>query len=171
MNKLVECYITRNYYQLLKIAKNITKQDELHQDLLHEVIIQLYDKDKITLKSYDDNSIRYYITAIIRINWYSKTSPFYYKMKKERRLYVDLSECFNMEADQEVYEREQLFELLEQQYCELDWFKKSLLDLYLTLNSLKAVSKQTNIPLTSISNYIKQGKAEIKNNVLKKLNQ
>jgi len=59
MNKKIECYITRNYYELFNIAKKITKKHNLTQDLLHEVIIQLYDKDKIILTNYDDNSIKY----------------------------------------------------------------------------------------------------------------
>ena len=78
MNKSVESYLTRNYYQLLTIAKKMTKNHDLHQDLLHEVIIQLYDKERIKLKSFDDDSIRYYIVAIMRINWFSNTSPFHY---------------------------------------------------------------------------------------------
>jgi len=76
----------------------------------------------------------------------------------------------NMESDQETFETEQLFQLLEEEYCELDWFRKSLLDLYLSLNSLKAVSRKTTIPLTSISRYIREGKEQIKINVISKLN-
>jgi hypothetical protein len=75
-----------------------------------------------------------------------------------------------MESEQEVFESEQLFQLLEENYAELDWFRKSLLDMYLTLNSLKAVSRKTTIPLTSISRYIKEGKEQIRANVLEKLN-
>lgn len=171
MNSLIECYITRKYYELLNISNKITKNHELSQDLLHEVIIQLYDKDEINLKSYDDNSIKYYITAIMRINFYSKTSPFFYRIRKFSKIAsVDISACYEMEADQEMFESEQLYELLEQEYCELDWFRKSLLDLYLSLNSLKAVSRVTNIPITSISNYIRDGKKQIKSNVISKLN-
>ena len=75
-----------------------------------------------------------------------------------------------MESEQEQFESEQLFQLLEEHYCELDWFRKSLLDMYLSLNSLKAVSRKTTIPLTSISRYIREGKEQIKTNVLNKLN-
>ena len=88
MRKEIECFLNRNYYQLLNISNKITKNNQLSQDLLHEVILQLYDKDDIVLKSYDDNSIKYYITAIMRINYYSKTSPFYYKIKRERVLMI-----------------------------------------------------------------------------------
>lgn len=76
----------------------------------------------------------------------------------------------NMETEQEVFETEELFQILEQEYAELTWFHKSILDMYLTLNSLKAVSRKTTIPLTSISRYIKEGKAQIKTNVINRLN-
>lgn len=172
MRKEIESYLTREYYQLLKIAKKLTKGDQLSQDLLHEVIIQLYDKNDIILKSYDDNSIKYYITAVMRINYYSKTSPFFYRIKRERTLMtVDVTTCWDMSYEQESFETEELYQLLEEEYCELNWFKKSLLDMYLTLNSsMKAVSRKTNIPIQSISRYIKETRLEVKTNIINKLN-
>jgi hypothetical protein len=171
MNRTIESFITRKYYELLNIAKKITKTDEeTSRELLHEVILQLYQRDEIVLKSYEDDSIKYYITSIMRVNYYSSTSPYHYRIRKERLKYSELTEVLNMEQEQEVFESEQLFQLLEEQYCELDWFRKSLLDLYLSLNSLKAVSRKTTIPLTSISRYIKEGKEQIKANVILKLN-
>jgi DNA-directed RNA polymerase specialized sigma24 family protein len=172
MRKEVEDYITRNYYHLLTIAKKLTKGDQLSQDLLHEVILQLYDKEDIILKSYDDNSIKYYIVAIMRINYYSKTSPFFYKIRRERTLMtVDITTCWDMSYEQESFESEELYQLLEEEYCELNWFKKSLLDMYLSLNSsMKAVSRKTNIPIQSISRYIKETRQEVKTNIINKLN-
>jgi hypothetical protein len=173
MNKEVENYIIREYYKLQSIANKICKRtDDLHKDLLHEVILQLYDKDEIKLKKYDDNSIKYYITAIMRINYYSKTSPFYYKIRRENVIInVDLSTCFDLEYEQESFESEILLQLMEQEYAELDWFKKSLLDLYLSLNSsMKAVSRKTTIPISSISRYLKEIRTETKQKIINKLN-
>lgn len=167
--KEINCYITRNYYQLLKIAKTITKNDELHQDLLHECLFQILDRNEVNLKSYDDNSIRYFITAVMRINWFSKTSPFYYKLKKERRLYVDISECYDMAEDQEEFEISNIMDIMEIEYTELDFFQKSLMDLYLMMGSLKKVSEKTNIPITTISRYIRETKTNLKNEINKKL--
>lgn len=174
MNKTIEEYITKNYYNLLTIAKRICKTNtDIHQELLHEVILQLYDKERINLKSYDDNSIKYYITAVMRINYYSKTSPFYYKIRRERIIMsVDLSTCYDLSAEQESFETEELFELLEQNYSELDWFRKSLMDMYLVANrSMAAVSRKTTIPIQSISRYIKEAREQVKTNIINKLNQ
>jgi len=172
MRKEIESYITRDYYNLLNISKKMTRGDQLSHDLLHEVILQLYDKDDIILKSYDDNSIKYYIVAIMRINYFSKTSPFFYRIKRERILMnVDITTCWDMSYEQESFESEELYQLLEQEYCELNWFKKSLLDMYLSLNSsMKAVSRKTNIPIQSISRYIKETRQEVKTNIINKLN-
>lgn len=171
MNKQIECFITRNYSVMLNIAKKITKKDEeTSRELLHEVILQIYSRGEVKLREYTDDSIKYYLTSIMRINYYSSTSPYYYRIRKERCLYTDLSEAYHIEDEQQSFESEELFSLLEEQYCELDWFRKSLLDLYLSLNSLKAVSKKTSIPLTSISRYIKEGKQQIKDNIIIKLN-
>ena len=171
MRKIFDCYITRNYQQLLKISKSITKTDiETSRELLHECLFQIYNRDEIKLKEYTDDNLRYYLTSIMRINYYSSTSPYHYRIRKERQKYTDLTDVLNMESEQEIFETEELFQLLEEEYCELDWFRKSLLDMYLTLNSLKAVSKKTTIPLTSISRYIKEGKEQIRRNIILNLN-
>ena len=90
MNKEIERYITTNYYQLLNIAKKITKNHELTSDLFHEVILQLYNKNNIVLQEYSDDQMKYYIVSVIRINWHSKTSPFYYKIRKESSRYTNI---------------------------------------------------------------------------------
>jgi len=126
MNQQIELYLSKNYYVLLNIAKKITKQSELSQDLLHEIILQLYDKDEIKLR---------------------------------------------LSYEQEEFESEELLQLLEIEYANLDWFKKSLLDLYLSLNSsMKAVSRKTNIPTQSISRYMKETRNTVITNINNKLN-
>lgn len=172
MNKLVECYITRKYYELLAISKKITKRDtETARELLHEIILQLYNRDEIVLKDYTDDSIKYWLTSIMRVNYYSNTSPYHYRIRKQAQSFTELTYIMDMEEPQEEFESELVYQLLEANYAELDWFRKSLLDMYLTLNSLKAVSRKTTIPLTSISRYIREGKDQIRNNVIKGLNQ
>lgn len=165
MRKEIEEYITNNYFELIKISKTITKNHDLHQDLLHEVILQLYDKDDIILKEYSNNQIRYFIVAIMRINWYSKTSPFYYKVRREMQKYVDITEILQIEDDQQNFEKEMIFNILETSFCELTWFQKSIIHMYLVLGSLKKVSNQTDIPLTSVARYVRGAKEQIKNDI------
>jgi len=85
---------------------------------------------------------------------------------------VDISTCYDLSSEQESFETEELYELLEQNYSELDWFRKSLMDMWLTMNtSMAAVSRKTTIPIQSISRYIKEAREQVKTNVINKLNQ
>jgi hydroxymethylpyrimidine pyrophosphatase-like HAD family hydrolase len=170
MNQFIENYITKNYYELLSISKKITKNNDLSQDLLHEVILQLYNKENIILREYDDKQIKYYIVSILRTNWYSNTSPFYYKVRREIQKYTDINEILTMSDEQEQFEKQMIFDILEEEWCELDWFRKALFEMYMTLGSMKKVAHKTTIPLSSISNYLKESRTQIKKNVLYKLN-
>jgi hypothetical protein len=169
MNQLIEGYITRNYYRILQITKRITKGHELSQDLLHEVILQLYNKKEIILNNYDDDTIRYYITSVLRINWNSSTSPFYYKMRKESSKYEPLTDIFEYEDEQLIWEKEILLQSLEISYSELDFWRKGMIELYLVLGSVNKVSKHTGIPKSSIIKYVKESREQLKNNTLEKL--
>jgi len=172
MNKEIERYITTNYYQLLTIAKKITKNHDLTQDLFHEVIIQLYNKNNIVLQEYSDEQMKYYIVSIMRINWHSQTSPFYYKIRKESSKYTNIDDIYDLVDDTQLeFEKQHLFDILEQSWCELDWFRKSLFEMYMTLGSMKKVSKQTRIPISSISRYLKESKELIKTNIYTKTNE
>lgn len=170
MNEKVESFITHNYYLLLRISKKITKGHELSQDLLHECIVQLYNKEKIILNNYTDDIIKYYITSIMRINWNSVTSPFYYRMRKESSKYQPIQDIFEYEDEHQLnWEKEMLYQSLEQSYSELDFWSKSMMDLYLVLGSVNKVSKYTNIPKSSIIKYVSQSKQKIKTNTLVKM--
>lgn len=166
MNQQIEKFITNNYYELLKISKKITSNHNLYKDLLHEVIIQLYDKDNIILRDYTNEQIKYYIVSIMRMNWHSKTSPFYYKVRREIMMYSEFHPSFDIpeEETQLEFEKQIIFDILEVGWTELDWFHKSLMEMYLTLGSMNKVAKKTKIPLTSIRRYINSAKTTIKKN-------
>jgi DNA-directed RNA polymerase specialized sigma24 family protein len=171
MNHKIEDYIVRNYFHLLQISKKITKGHELSNDLLQDVLVQLYEKNSdIVLRNYEDNDIKYYITAVMRINWNSKTSPFYYRIRKEMDKYTPISDNYEVIDDMdEKMDKEILIQCLEISFAELNWFQKSVFELYMTLGSYNAVSKKTGIPLTSIARYIRESKNEIKSKIKDKL--
>lgn len=166
----IEQYITKHYYELLEICNKMTKRDSLAGDLLNDVLLQLYDKKEIKLSKLDDNSIKYYIIKCLTINWYSKTSPFYRKIRMESSKYSELFEVANLIDDDNLFSSHQLFEVMETEWTELNWFHKIIFEKYLTLGSLKKVSSDTRIPLTSIARYVKETKTLIKENTFRKLN-
>jgi DNA-directed RNA polymerase specialized sigma24 family protein len=177
MNCKVNDYIVRNYKELHMIANKITKGHELSEELLHECLLQLYEKDEIVLKKYCDSSIKYYITAVMRINYYSKTSPFYYKIRKEAQTYLELFDDFiyeplydfEYEEQQIALEKEKLICILENEYVELEWFEKSIFDLYIIMGSIKKVAKKTKIPVSNVARYIKEIRNKIKTNMINEL--
>ena len=166
----IERYIAKNYYELLNICNKITKHDTFAGDLLNDVILQLYDRDNINLNKLDDNSIKYYIVKCLTINWYSKTSPIYRKVRRESSLYNELFDVANMVDDNDLFTEHHIMELVETEFTELNIFNKIVFEKYMVLGSLKKVSTDTRIPLTSIARYVKETKQIIKQNTFRKLN-
>lgn len=164
----IEQFITNNYYELLKITKKITNNSDWSQDLLHNVITQLYDRESINLHSLDDKTIKFYIIGIIKINWTSKTSPFYRKIKMESSLYNELT-TQNDNIREDVINEHQLMEIIENEWAETDFFHKVIFEKYLTMGSLKKVAQSTTIPLPSVARYVQETKKTIKANTFRKL--
>jgi len=146
----------------------MTKHSSWAEDLLNDVLLQLWEKDDIKLTKLDDNTIKYYIIRCITTNWYSETSPFYRKIKRESSLYSDLKDITDSATNDVELEQHIMMDTLEEEYGALGWFQKDLLSRYLILGSYKKVSQQTRIPLNSVHNYVKQAKIELKENVFKK---
>jgi len=164
MKPEINNYLSRHYYTLLSIAFKYTKNNDWASELLHEVILQLYEKDELKLKL-DDNSIKYYIIRMLMVNWCYPSSPFYIKYKKYNYIHVDLNEAM-MVINDETSDQHNFMDILEQEFSDTFWFSKILFQKYILLGSLKKVSEDTKIPLTSIKRYIKETKTEIKLNVL-----
>jgi hypothetical protein len=165
----IEQYIAKNYYELLNICNKITKHDTFAGDLLNDVLLQLYDKKEIKLNKLDDNSIKYYIVKCLTINWYSKTSPFYRKIRRESTLYNELFDVENMIDSDDIFKEHHIMEIVEAEFTEINWFHKIIFEKFLLLGSLKKVSVDTRIPLTSVARYVKETRQTIKLNTFRKL--
>jgi DNA-directed RNA polymerase specialized sigma24 family protein len=169
----IERVISRDYEELKMFCVRLTKHSSYSEDLLQHVILQLYEKKEIKLDKLDCKSIRNYIFRCIITNWFSKTSPFRRKVMRETSLYDELLvDCdYGLIVDDNIIIEHEILDLMELEFTELDWMRRSLFELYLTTKSLKKLSIQTRIPLTSISRYIREGKQQIRTNVLKKLDE
>ena len=162
-------YVTKNYYELLKIAKKYTKSDDWASELLHEVLLQLFEKEEFK-GNLDDNSLKYYIIRMLMVNWTYPTSPFYKKYKKQNLTHVELTEAMQMVSQQTEMDEHKFMDIMEQEFGELGWFEKTIFNKYLTMGSLKKVSIDTTITLPSIGRYIKQTKQLVKHNTFKRYN-
>jgi len=169
MNTHLEKYITYHYYELLAVAKKYTKNDYWASELLHDIILQLYDQKEYKGKV-DDNSIKYYIIRVIMVNWCYPTSPFYRREKQREKYMVDLEEALNITTDETNIDNHKLLDIVEQEWSHTNWFNKIIFEKYMVLGSLKKVATDTSIPLTSIHKYVNDTRKSIKEVSFKKFN-
>ena len=163
----LEIYITKNYYKLLGVAKKYTKNDDYASELLHEVLLQLFEKKEFKCKL-DDNSIKYYIIRMIMVNWCYESSPFYKKYKKDSLTHVEITEAIELMNQQTEEEEHKFIDIMEEEFGNVNWFNKIIFEKYLLLGSIKKVSNDTNITIPSIGRYVKQTRTQVKENTIKR---
>ena len=169
MIKEVEQYIARNYYKLLKIAHKYTDNDDWASELLHEVVLQLYDKKEYNLKL-DDESIKSFIIRCLMVNWCYPSSPFYKKHKKDNFTHVEINDAIQVMKNETDMDEHKFMDIMEQEFQDQSWFHKLLFEKYLTMGSLKKVSIDTKISLPSIGRYIKETRTQVKLSTFKRYN-
>ena len=169
MIKEVEQYIARNYYKLLKIAHKYTDNDDWASELLHEVVLQLYDKKEYNLKL-DDESIKSFIIRCLMVNWCYPSSPFYKKYKKDNFTHVEMNDAIQVMKNETEMDEHKFMDIMEQEFQDQSWFHKLLFEKYLTMGSLKKVSIDTKISLPSIGRYIKETRTHVKLSTFKRYN-
>ena len=169
MIKEVEQYIARNYYKLLKIAHKYTDNDDWASELLHEVVLQLYDKKEYNLKL-DDESIKSYIIRCLMVNWCYPSSPFYKKYKKDNFTHVEMNDAIQVMKNETEMDEHKFMDIMEQEFQDQSWFHKLLFEKYLTMGILKKVSIDTKISLPSIGRYIKETRTQVKLSTFKRYN-
>ena len=170
MNKTLEKYIEQNYQSLLLVAKKYTKNDDWASELLHEVIIQLYNKKQSNTILETEKNIKYYIVRCLMVNWCYPSSPFFRKYKMNELNTVELNEVINTVTDECEMDSHKLLDIIEIEWAEMNWFNKIIFEKYLVLGSMKKVSKDTTIPIASIGRYIKDTKNIIKEKTLIRYN-
>jgi hypothetical protein len=175
--ELITEYINKNYKILYKASKNITNNNELADDLLHNVIEQIYVK-QITLNNYEDEKIKSFIIYMLNVNWKSKTSRFHYQVRKKLKNYDDniIKDIIPMDYyinnisdidDNLIKDKEMLYTIIENTFLNLDYVNKIIFELYLTHKKLKKISKITNVSVPDLSRYIKTIKLQLKTDIQK----
>lgn len=169
MNIKIENFLQKEYYKLLIIAKKYTKNDDWASELLHEVIIQLYDKNEVKVKL-EDKDIKCYIIKMLMVNWCYPSSPFYQKHKKDNLTTVELNDAIQVLNKESEMESHKFMEIMEEEFGDVNWFNKIIFEKYMLMGSLKKVSKDTSISLPSIGRYVKDTRTQVKLNTFKRFN-
>jgi hypothetical protein len=141
--------IVIEYPILIEASKKITGGHELHLDLLHYAIEELYSKSNYN-EIINSGGLRFYIVRIMLTQWRSNTGPFY-KM------------FFNQKSNEIVgdfiYEDEYEFNEIEYKEAleDLKWYDKELFKLFTNeQHTISSLSRQTGIPRSSVDFTIKK---------------
>jgi hypothetical protein len=141
--------IVLEYPILIEASKKITGGHELHLDLLHYAIEELYSKSNYN-EIINSGGLRFYIVRIMLTQWRSNTGPFY-KM------------FFNQKSNEIVgdfiYEDE--YEFNEIEYIKvldgLAWYDKELFKIFSDKqHTISSLSRETGIPRSSVDVTIKK---------------
>ena len=162
---------TSEYNKLLDIAKNICKTDYA-EDLLHECVIAMYKYPKDELQSIKENGRLFFFGARIMANMYhSKTSRYYYKIKKYSQQHIDYSRTnldeFIFTSTDTSNQIENIMIILKDVY----WYDRELFKLYYFGNNegkkytYTSLSEKTGISRRSIFYTIKGVKEYIKEKI------
>jgi hypothetical protein len=154
-------WLSINNKELMEISLKICKNVDDYMDLYMCVVEQIL-KKRDKLNTLPDKEKKYYIISMLKTNYYSKTSPYFYQFKKNNVM-MDITDnllegIVDVEYEETIPDMDWVMEQLE----ELEWFDRDLFKLWLELGTLSNVSKRTKIPVNSVGKYIKEIKKELK---------
>jgi RNA polymerase sigma factor (sigma-70 family) len=141
-----------------EIVSNPDEADDLYQSVVEQLLRKPDKIDKVT-----DKEKYYFFIRVIRNNYFSKTSPYHYQYRKPSEKNIQVKEDILEQIEDEEYNDELPdMEWVKNELQHLDWFSRDLFLLWLELNTISNVSRQTQIPLNSVSRYINKIKKELK---------
>jgi hypothetical protein len=161
-------WIKNNFNELKLICKKVSRLDDV-DDLL-QICIELFLLNK-KVPNIPDKEKLFFFARIVKNNFYSKSSPYY-------RIYkFDFNELKENDVIQEEYEESEItIEWVKKQLKEImktEWYFGRLFELYLEVGgSVTKLSKQTGIPINSVSRDINRTRKKLKilrENELRKL--
>ena len=124
-------YLARNYDDLLQAAYRIAGKDG--PDLLHEVILQLYQtKDETIDGLLERKQLKYWVLRVMVNNYNSKTSRYHYKWRKdlERRRKFAHHIVDWWDGDGVAAHRDELLTHIEERLADLPWFDAEVFAIY-----------------------------------------
>ena len=95
MNKAVEKIAKDKIVEgiIYNVARSNNRGEDL-KDLANDIYLELLEKDEEFLNGiYERNQIQYFITRIVLNNINSKTSPYYYKYRKNKKVTASMEDA------------------------------------------------------------------------------
>ena len=141
--------IVQEYPILIEASKKITNNHELHLDLLHYALEELYSK-----KNYEEiinsGGVRFYVVRIMLTQWRSNTGPFYKMFFNQKSNEISEDIIDYKEYDQHELEYIKALE-------DLAWYDKELFKIFSDKqHTISSLSRETGIPRSSVDITIKK---------------
>lgn len=124
-------YLEKNYADLEQAAFRIAGRDG--PDLLHEVILQLYQTKEETIEGLlERGQMKYWVLRVMVNNYNSKTSRYHYKWRKDMERRRKFSRHIRdwWDGDGVAAHRDQLLTHIEEQLADLPWFDAEVFAIY-----------------------------------------
>jgi 4-hydroxy-3-methylbut-2-en-1-yl diphosphate synthase IspG/GcpE len=150
------------YKKYLQLSKRITKGDERHIDLLHDILIQLYTNEKWNNLKTEQEKM-YFLTRTITNQFYSNNSKFQRTYRKFNSEVIDIPEVEDVPY-QDRPSIEWLNNLLDNELKTNpdNWYNVGLFRMYMEHRKIEPIHKKTKIPRYSIRITINEMKAWVK---------
>lgn len=150
-----------------KIVENIYKNMRssvdkfIEDDFIQFIYLTLLEmNEEFLIRLYEDNELNKYINTIIRFNIFSKTSPFYYKVK---RYFIDSTDDIIAYTPDTSCEIDEV--VINKYINQLTNTEKIIFDMLDEFGSQVIVAEKLNISQCWISRCVKAAKLRIKNNI------
>jgi hypothetical protein len=146
----LEDYITKEYTELKKITSNITKNNELTEDLFHYCLQILLEYNKAKMgEILKNNHVKYFYVSIVMKQWCSNTSPFYKLYRKTSYIqteYMDYHDIIEEEYNHEIDEK---IAFIQEQLKDEHWYVQKVIQMKADM-SYGDINKITKIPRLSL---------------------
>lgn len=157
-------WIGHNHDEMIKMTRSIVKgNDELADELYQSCILQLLE-NSTKADEVPDHHKKFYFIRVVKNNFYSSTSPFQYRRIKDRNRNVQIDEQLTSIEDvpyeEEISYKDWVMKQLNNEDL-FSWYERDIFVLYLELTSYVRVSKNTTIPVNSVSRHLKQVKEKL----------
>lgn len=165
---LLNKYIQDNYQSLKQVVINITRNDELADELFHYTlsIMLEYDQNKMN-EIVTKKHAKFFFISILTNQWCSSTSPFY---KQYRKHNISIDENFDLPENDEYdydYEIDNKIDYIEEALNNEHWYTDKVVRMKAQM-SYQQIKQLTGIPRSSLFATVNKFRTKIKNNYKKK---
>jgi hypothetical protein len=143
-------YLTKNYDELYQIVKNITKNNELCDELYHYCLMVLleYDKDKMN-EILKRGHVKYFFITIVTNQWCSSSSPFYKLHRSPKIEYIDEYNTNIVDKDGYDEKIDDKIAFIENELKDEHWYIQQVVNMKTDM-SYQQIKDVTGIPRSSL---------------------